>query len=228
MEILVETYIPYRPMEDLIRTVKRDLKLKYPLLNIIVRGIEDTSPLDDVRNGTADMCFISFSNSSDMSYLETTPLYPEPLVAVVRREHRLAERKAIAASEVDSEIVWMPSSPALADHCALLKDMLLAHGANPQFITKAWNRTEQLFEFDFTAGMHVGAAGGILQEATMSSFNDYSVLRFEDEDMVVTCHAIFREDTQNEACAIFLNSLKSAIAHVDLSLYWSTASPGLP
>ncbi len=220
MHACIETYMPYKPIDDQLRIARRELRRRHPLLQLEVRAIGPTSPIDDVRNGLADVCLASVSPDADLGDLAYTRLYEEPLVVIARKGHPLAKKTSIDAEEIGNSIIHVPTSPSFSDVFSRFRQMLEDRGATPVFVEHDWDSIDRLYDFDFQTGLFVTNAGEILANAIVSEMDSYSIIPFNDEGMKIPCLAIYRSDNDNPARPIIVEALKDHFVRTDMSCYW--------
>ncbi len=176
------------------------------------RDITARSALDSVRVGDADLCLVSHFGNVDLEGLSSLELVSDPFVAIVRSDHPLANRDSIWMRDIGSEVVWTHTAPGVRTFFGAMEDILVRNGASPQFMPLPWTNARKLynsFAF-FEGGIHVNL-GSVVKYSVPLSLKGYKVLRFLDENAYLPLYAHWRQDTENPAVALAVQSLKDTV-----------------
>jgi DNA-binding transcriptional LysR family regulator len=217
LSLVVESFQGYPPSDRMLAALEADIRRSRKNIELEARDITARSALDEVRDGTADMCLVDYLDGMDLSELtESEPLYQDRFVAIMREDHPLASREAIWISEIGSEVVWTYRSPGVRTYFSAAEQILLSHGANPKFVPLAWTNARQLynsFSF-FEGGIHVNLESVATFWPSMA-MSGYRIVRFLDEDASVPMRAVWRTDHSDSPAVEFaLESFRAAAARM--------------
>lgn len=221
LSLTIESFQGYPPSDALIASLEADVRRERRNIVLTANDITARSPLDNLRDCLSDVCLVSYLSGMDLGGLaETEPLMTDPLVAIVREDHPLADRGSIWISEIGSDVVWTYTSPGVRTYFSAAEELLLAHGANPQFVPLPWTNARQLynsFAF-FEGGIHVNLNSVVRHSAPMV-LRGYRVARFKDEDAVVPMRAVHRTGDSNPALTVALASFRAAAERMGPEAY---------
>ncbi|MDG4889900.1 MULTISPECIES: LysR substrate-binding domain-containing protein [unclassified Mesorhizobium] len=92
----------------------RQMQLEYPALVVSAIELEPLAALAALRSWQCDIAVvddITLKQSKDAPNLETFPIYQDQLVAIVRRDHALAQKRAISIYDLKDECWAIDTRP---------------------------------------------------------------------------------------------------------------------
>lgn len=219
--LTVESFQGYPPSDALLASLEADIRRERRNIELTLNDITSRSPLDNLRDGSSDLCLVSYLSGMNLAGLvESEVLLTDPLVAIVREDHPLADRGSIWIADIGSDVVWTYTSPGVRTYFSAAEELLLTHGANPQFVPLPWTNARQLynsFAF-FEGGIHVNL-NSVVKYAAPMALRGYRVLRFKDEGACVPMRAVHRADDPNPALPVALASFRAAVERMGPDAY---------
>jgi DNA-binding transcriptional LysR family regulator len=173
-----------------------------------------TRPFDELREGLADISFCTPAASTDLTKLVAEPLYSEPMVAVVSKEHHLAGRDILAFEDIKGENAWFSAEPYCRDIFLAVKEMLADCGAEVVFSEALW--LEDSFDVRFDSGLiftNISSAHMI----PLTSRHNLSFLKLPEDSMRMRVCAVYRENDENPDISLFIQTVREVIASLDMS-----------
>lgn len=213
--LVIDTFVGYKPGDDLLASLDMGFKSRQQPIDLTVRDITATFQLDNLKNDSCDLCIYAHHPQNDVEVegLTAVPLMLDPLVAIVREGHPLAERGEIWIKEIGSEIVWTYDSPSVRRYYGLLEGILRRNGASPHCIPTPWTNARDMYRnlSYFEGGMHITHASIARYSAKLAP-RGYRVLRIKDDDAQMRTFAHYRTDSKNPAVPLAIEAFK-AMAH---------------
>lgn len=220
-KVVFKCYRPYRPIDDAVRMVRRELKRTHPLLLIDFLAITDCSPVDELVEGHIDACVVGaipayFENEA----LRAVHLYLDPLVAIVERTNPLAQLgRPLRSSDFNGRPVWIPDTPAFFDVYGEVR-RLLAMDSMPDFrFNHRVVDVEGLFDMDFEGGAFVTNRYAASANLPPAQRDTYSMVPFEDPGMSFDVCLLLRADDADPALMAFAQTLEHIITCTDMGFY---------
>lgn len=220
LTLQLELFRGYKPTDDLVVTAQEELRRDGRLVDVEAIDIVKP-PLDQLRSGAVDLGLFVYPEGADLTGMTSIPLVTEPLVAVVSREHPLAARDTIRASELTGNVVWTIQEEGSVQFARRVEQLLLEHGARPRFVPVPWQNGQNSYTriafVDSGVFVHFASVAKFSMPVTSSR---HKVLRFEDPNMEITVSAVWREEDHNEARELLVAKMQEVAAEADMGLYW--------
>ncbi len=220
LSLQLELFRGYKPTDDLVVTAQEELRREGRPIDIEAVDIVKP-PLDQLRSGVVDLGLFVYPKGADLTGLVSIPLVTEPLVAVVSRDHPLAARDVIRASELTGNVVWTIQEEGSVQFARRVEQLLLAHDARPRFVPVPWQNGQNSYTriafVDSGVFVHFASVAKFSMPVTSSR---HKVLRFEEPGMEITVSAVWREGDRSEARELLVGKMQEIAAGADMGLYW--------
>lgn len=220
LSLKLELFRGYKPTDDLLVTAEEELRRAGHTLEIETIDIIKP-PLEQLRCGEVDLGLLVYPEGANLAGLVAKPLVTEPLVAIVSRDHPLATRDTIRASELSGNVVWTIQEEGSVQFARRVEQLLLGHGAQPRFVPVPWQNGQNSYtRIAFVdSGVFVHFASVAKYSMPITSTR-HKVLRFEEDTMRITVSAVWRENDSNEACALLVEKMLQIAQNANMGLYW--------
>jgi DNA-binding transcriptional LysR family regulator len=213
VKLTIRIFEGSRPVKDIVASAITKLKKNLPLVDITVEYIHN-SPFDEIRKGLADISICMPAASTDLTRLVTEPLFSEPMVAVVNKEHRLANQGTLAFEDIKGEKVWFSTDPHSRDIFLSVEEMLTGRGVDVVFSEAPW--LEDSFALRFESGMiFVNASSEHMVPLALR--HNLSFLKLPEGSMQMCVQAAYREGDENPNIPLFIQTMREVIANMDMS-----------
>jgi len=219
-KLKLELFKGYKPTDDLLATAEEEFRRNG--ITIEIEAVDIIKPpLEEIRQGNVDVGLLVHPNAADLTGLESVPVVIEPLVAVVSRDHPLAEKDIIEATDLSGNVVWTIEQEGSVQFARRYEEILLAHGAQPRFMPTPWQNGQSSYtRIAFVdSGVFVTFAS-VAKYSMPVTATRHKVLRFSQDDMNIAVSAVWRKDDTNPAPEMFVNMLLHIVNSVDMSAYW--------
>jgi len=189
--------------DDLLSSVDMELGQCGYSLDLDVQDILPYASLRHPLMGTADLCLCPQSDAArvDVAGVRSARLVTDPLVAVVRNTHRLAQHRKVWMSDMGSDTVWSYYPSLTGGHKSELEGVLRKNGCDPEVVLMPWAgmHGHHANLMRFRSGVHV-TYRSIARRITPLSLSDYRIVEFcNDDARKYALYAHYREDTANPA-----------------------------
>ena len=209
--VIVEAYVPYKPVDDIIYDAEASFIRDRKLVEVDVKNIRDASPLDDVRQGVADLVFMQLSSAADLAGLASREVFREPMVCIVPVHHPLASREKIMLDDLQGEAICRYEHPAAECHADLILESLAAHGVHVTERRFPWDRnardSRNYFFYDcvlLESKSHIG------HDIPRGALEGYRVVDF-DESFVLPTSLVFRAEEAGEHVLGFIERVMASV-----------------
>ena len=190
-------------------------------LDLDVQDILSYASLRHPLMGTADLCLCPQSDAArvDVAGVRSARLVTDPLVAVVRNTHRLAQHRKVWMSDMGSDTVWSYDPALTGGHKSELEGVLRKNGCDPEVVLMPWAgiHGHHANLMRFRSGVHV-TYRSIARRITPLSLSDYRIVEFcNDDARKYALYAHYREDTANPAVPLAVDVLNRAVEHMEVA-----------
>lgn len=207
--------------DDLLCSVDMELGQCGYSLDLDVQDILSYASLRHPLMGTADLCLCPQSDAArvDVAGVRSARLVTDPLVAVVRNTHRLAQHRKVWMSDMGSDTVWSYDPALTGGHKSELEGVLRKNGCDPEVVLMPWAgiHGHHANLMRFRSGVHV-TYRSIARRITPLSLSDYRIVEFRNDDArKYALYAHYREDTANPAVPLAVDVLNRAVEHMEVA-----------
>ncbi len=136
----------------------REFQALYPDVGFELLSGDYDSIIEDIHSGRSDCGFLTEYNRGDFSF---TPLYRDPMMAVLPASHPLAGRSAIGLDDLKEDLLLLPSGGCNIDILEAIKDCGLRSNPNYRFSD----------DFSILAMVASGFGVTILPDLVLHNFN---------------------------------------------------------
>ena len=204
--------------DDLLSSVDMELGQCGYSLDLDVQDILSYASLRHPLMGTADLCLCPQSDAArvDVAGVRSARLVTDPLVAVVRNAHRLAQHRKVWMSDMGSDTVWSYDPTLTGGRKSELEGVLRKNGCDPEVVLMPWAgmHGHHANLMRFRSGVHV-TYRSIAHRITPLSLSDYRIVEFcNDDAQKYALYAHYREDTANPAVPLAVDVLNRAVEHM--------------
>lgn len=203
---------------DLLSSVDMELGQSGYNLELDVQDILSYANLRHPLMGTADLCLCPQSDVGrcDVAGVRATRLVTDPLVAVVRSTHRLAQHRRAWMSDMGSDTVWLYDPALTGNRCGVLEGILRNNGCDPEVVLMPWAgmHSHHANLMRFRGSVHI-TYRSVARRITPLSLADYRIVEFcNDDAQRYALYAHYREDTDNPAVPLAVDVLNRAVEHI--------------
>jgi DNA-binding transcriptional LysR family regulator len=184
-----------------------EVKRAHPHASISYREFPQESFLDIVKEGKADLVFTMLEDPEGIDpALVAVHLFDDPLVAIVRADHEVAQRGSIEIEDLAEWTVLHPAGSYSIVGADIAKGICKRHGVTPQhrvvFLQSILDFPTIEIGDDLLVIERSLAHSQVLQEG-------YTVVPFSSRDAVFPFYAAYRGDNENPLLAPFIEGLVS-------------------
>lgn len=207
--------------DDLLCSVDMELGQCGYSLELDVQDILAYASLHHPLMGTADLCLCPQSDvgRAKAAGVRSRRLVTDPLVAVVKSTHRLAQHRKVWMSDMGSDTVWAYDPALTGSHTGELESVLRRNGCDPEVVHMPWAgvHSHHANLMRFRGGVHV-TYRSIARRITPLSLSDYRIVEFRNDDaQKYALYAHYREDTANPAVPLAVEVINRAVEHMEVA-----------
>lgn len=142
-----------------------EFQKNYPFMNVQMFEGETNSVLNQVKNGTADMGFVSFKVNQQDPELHWQPIIRDHAILVVNKSSALRFNQNLSGNEIKDEIIVLYNDPYIK---MMAEKFLLSQESNRNRLVLVTNNVDGLFQM-----VTKGNAITIATEYTVNSLPSY-------------------------------------------------------
>ncbi|BAN76889.1 LysR family transcriptional regulator [Adlercreutzia equolifaciens] len=220
LAIRANTFVGYRPGDDLLRSAAKQMKAGFPLFTLEVLDTTVSSPLDDVRKEVSDLALVHLSSTADLTDLMSEVLFHEPLVAIVEKSNPLSRKKTLAPDDLAHETIFTIDAPAVAEYSRYVSELLNSRGVELTWRNLPWKDAQSLYDFGFASGVLIQSASIAKNSTPLPVLEEYRAVPFSDSAFAVPLSAVYRKHDDNPATPLFLEALRGVVGKMHIANYW--------
>lgn len=184
-----------------------EVRRELPQATISYRELPQESHLDIVEEGKVDIAFTMLDDPSTLAPpLRVLHLFDDPLVAIVRVGHRIAQAGTICIEDLSDWTIVHPAGSYSIVGADIAKGICKRHGVEP---SHRMVFLQSILDFPT---IDIGDDVLVLERSLANSQPlqaGYQIVPFSDADAAFPFFAVFRADSKNPALALFVEHLAS-------------------
>ncbi|WP_080800140.1 LysR family transcriptional regulator [Arabiibacter massiliensis] len=159
-----------------------------------------------VENGTLDVAFTMMEHGAEPPEgLAALHLFDDPLVAIMMKDHPLADRASLQVGDLDKQKLLSPDGVYAIAGAKIARKLFASKGAQPIYRPVFLQSVQDFPTLDIADNLLV-VERSLQQQQPLT--DDHRVLPFDDEDACFPFYAVYRQEPRSQAIARFVEELE--------------------